>query len=306
MVSGFEDWAQIADASTHIQKLPFLITSGLFFTIALLSASGRVLLKLRYHRPFNLDDCILFLGTACLIAGTGIMYALINDIYLGMALAAVPTLSQRLPMSQLLSLVSRSMAYIDSFQCLCWTAIFAVKFAFLAFFWKTVERTVGLRRYYWGVVVVMACAWVYLVVNPFLACPYFGIEASTKCSGPKKDRLYITLSYTGTVIDCVTDFLIVTIPVLVLHRVRITLRQKLAVGTFMSLSIVMIIISIVRAAVLFNPQGEIRDGPLQTYLTHVEACVAVIMVSLTAFRSLFNLEKEEKRRLERLKWSPGT
>jgi hypothetical protein len=77
----------------------------------------------------------------------------------------------------------------------------------------------------------------------------------------------------------------------------------------MCLSIVMIVIAIVRGVIFYNPQRKTRDGPLQAYLVFIEGCVAVIMVSLTAFRTLFNLKREEDRskmhRLQSPDRSPG-
>lgn len=125
-----------------------------------------------------------------------------------------------------------------------------------------------------------------------------------KC-GRDKEPVFKAVTYAATVADCLTDALIVSIPLILLRKIRATLYQKLAMGLFMCLSIAMIIVAIIRGAIFYNPQGNTRDGPLQAYLVFIEGCIAIIMVSLTAFRTLFNLKREEDRsRMHRLE-SPG-
>ena len=80
--------------------------------------------------------------------------------------------------------------------------------------------------------------------------------------------------------------LVLVIPIHLLWHIQINLRQKILIGTSLCLSIVMIIITIIR-------MSKIRIGPTQTdiiwevFWHQVEACTAVIMVSVSAFRYVF-------------------
>lgn len=80
--------------------------------------------------------------------------------------------------------------------------------------------------------------------------------------------------------------LVLVIPIHLLWHIQINLRQKIIIGTSLCLSIVMIIITIIR-------MSKIRIGPTQTdiiwevFWHEVEACTAVIMVSVSAFRYVF-------------------
>lgn len=62
-------------------------------------------------------------------------------------------------------------------------------------------------------------------------------------------------------------------------------RQKFGLGVFLCLSIVMMAVAIVRIS------GFVYHGGIDNVWVyiwqHIEACVAVIMISLTAFRSIF-------------------
>lgn len=80
------------------------------------------------------------------------------------------------------------------------------------------------------------------------------------------------------------------IPFRLLWRIRINLRQKLILGTTLCLSIFMIIIAIVRISKIRikSPyEGLGMDIVWVIFWQQVEACTAVIMVSLSAFRSFF-------------------
>lgn len=79
---------------------------------------------------------------------------------------------------------------------------------------------------------------------------------------------------------------VIVIPILLLWRVQIKLQQKLALGFSLCLSIIMIITAIVQISGIHAPANTI-DVVWEIFWQLMEACIAVIMVSLTAFRSLF-------------------
>ena len=78
----------------------------------------------------------------------------------------------------------------------------------------------------------------------------------------------------------------ISIPVLLLWRVQIRLRKKLALGSLLCLSIFLVIISIIKVAA-----GDFINGQIDTtwavFWLQAEASVAVIVSSITIFRSLF-------------------
>lgn len=84
------------------------------------------------------------------------------------------------------------------------------------------------------------------------------------------------------------------IPIYVLWQVQIDLRQKLILGTTLCLPIFMIVIAIIRLAAVHIDVMHINRGPVRTvdfvwvlFWLQVEVCTAVIMVSFSAFRSVF-------------------
>lgn len=82
-----------------------------------------------------------------------------------------------------------------------------------------------------------------------------------------------------------TRSLVVSIPVLVLNKTQMKLSRKVGLGMFLCLSVVMALIALVRV-VGFRIQGK-TDITWQHFWMYMEACVAIIMGSATAFRTLF-------------------
>ena len=79
---------------------------------------------------------------------------------------------------------------------------------------------------------------------------------------------------------------VISIPVCLLWKVKIKLRQKLGMGVFLCLSAFMIVIAIVRLSGL-RTQSATLDLVWKRFWQQVEACVAVLMVSLTACYAFF-------------------
>lgn len=86
--------------------------------------------------------------------------------------------------------------------------------------------------------------------------------------------------------DITTDALVVSIPIVLLWRVRINFRQKIGLGILLCLSLVMAIIAIARMSGI-NLTSKDVDIVWLAFWQQQECSVAVIMISISAFRSLF-------------------
>lgn len=86
--------------------------------------------------------------------------------------------------------------------------------------------------------------------------------------------------------DITTDALVVSIPIILLWRVRMNLRQKIGLGILLCLSIVMAIIAVARMSGI-NLTSGVVDIVWLAFWQQQECSIAVIMISITAFRSLF-------------------
>ena len=91
--------------------------------------------------------------------------------------------------------------------------------------------------------------------------------------------------------------MIVVIPIYLVWSVRIKLHQKFIIGMFLSLNLFMTFTAIVRRSG-FKYRGTFDTVWLFTW-HHIEACVAVIMISITAFRSIYASSQRTSRARKR-------
>jgi uncharacterized membrane protein len=117
---------------------------------------------------------MLCVGFACLVASTAIFYKRARIIYLVFALMGGDQIASLIA-SQEISDIYGQMDWSFSYITFLWTTVFMVKLCYLAFFHTLLlSMSRALTRYYWTAVVVTLIAWIYLVLQQLITCPYFG------------------------------------------------------------------------------------------------------------------------------------
>ena len=91
----------------------------------------------------------------------------------------------------------------------------------------------------------------------------------------------------------VNNWTVISIPVLLLWKVRISLRRKFVLGFILCLSIFTIIAAVIKVSGGFNNHGQ-TDAAWAVFWLQAEAAVAVVIVSITAFRALFIARQASK------------
>ena len=181
-----------------------------------------------------------------------------------------------------------------------WACIFCVKFSYIFFFRPLTSRIRPLQIWWWIMVtIVTPAALVTICLAPWV-CPYFDMTFLQKCvlNGTViiRERVILQIS---TATDIATDLLVMSLPIWLLSSYKkLELRRKLALGTVLCLSIFMIIVAVIRYtldAIPLKDGTTIPDTIWLFFWQSVEACVSIIMVSLTAFRSLYGHEKARNR-----------
>ena len=94
---------------------------------------------------------------------------------------------------------------------------------------------------------------------------------------------------------------VIAIPITVLWRVKIRLQQKLILGVFLCLSVVIIIVATVQIS------GEITanhnlDLQWELFWQQIEASISIIVVSITGFRTLLGMRAQRKREQSENRW----
>ncbi|KAI1498935.1 hypothetical protein F5X99DRAFT_420218 [Biscogniauxia marginata] len=275
---------RLIESSSQIHMHAFQVALGVLTGLALCCFVARMAIRLTYHKCLRLDDAFLIVAAASLCAATGILYHICYFLYLHSATLLVPQLLPYLlaNFSELLELQKR----VYPFLALIWTTTFAVKGCFLAFMrplvWH-ISRTVN--WYYWFIVVFCIISWAFVIADPFIICPYFGVDAMKCFSSTVDGKKTLGLTALVTVLDILSDIMVVSLPIIVLRGSFLSRSTKFGLVIFLCLSIFMAICAIVRIAG-FHYKG-LEDDTWEFFWQHTEGAVAVMMASITAFRTLF-------------------
>ncbi|MCJ1469806.1 hypothetical protein MMC07_008448 [Pseudocyphellaria aurata] len=283
----------------RIPKNVYLIIPTILFAFSVLFVLARTTLRLRYQKRLFIDDAFLFFAEICLCASVGLLYAFADQLFfdearaLGWTVAVPPDYSEKRNRSQKLS---------DAFIILTFTSIFAVKFSFLFFFRILIRRMHKMVVYWWTVVAVTTVAWIVCVLENFVLCPYeYYEQKSTACGQTSSLSTILGLYALVTILDIMTDILIIAIPVQVLWNVRIKRRQKIILGATLCLSIVMVLTAIIRISA-FRIGNENIDVIWGNFWQIVESCLAVAVVCLLAFRSIFVGTQAQVKQAQKKQW----
>lgn len=279
------------DNAGIVNRTAFEVNIGLFTGLALVTVLIRFYIRGRHIRKMLLDDYLLVLGAACLVVSMSMLYWYSPQLFVVEALNTIPD-KVIVTMDEVMPLLDGNKK-IQTFLGTNWTAIYAVKFSFLAYFWALVRNiSPRLKPYFWSVVVFTTLSWAFVVSEGFILCPWFGVDA-VKCMPNTNRVLNISLTSLVTVLDVVTDVLIVTVPMIIIHRAKMSTLQKVALGTFLSLSLMMVIMAVVRIVGSVRGSDAALDVAWEMFWQQLEGCVAVMMGSLTAFRGVFNRGDEK-------------
>ena len=281
-----------------IQRQAFIAT---FVILACVSAIVRTVLRFYHLRKFSADDYFLFYAVLAAAATAGVAHSIkdlvYEQIYVGLYWQEAP------PDFYDQMLVFEKRIQVCSF--LIWSVIYAVKLSFLCLFRKLVDRIRALEIHWWIVTgITIACGLASMPLA-FIICPVFTSDYMREPRMQTKFRYVLTLLEfcpiesqlyhervyldVTSALDVFTDVLIISVPVALLWRVRLSLRRKLTLGSMLCLSVAMIFMTIIRTSLAPLPNGII-DTSWLFFWQGMEAATAIIVLSLSAFRGLFGRE----------------
>ncbi|ORX99200.1 hypothetical protein BCR34DRAFT_139961 [Clohesyomyces aquaticus] len=272
----------------QISKYTAEVLIGIFAAMATIAVAFRLVIQLRSRGKLYLDDFFVLAATVFLLVETGLLYHLCSWIWIEQALAINPMNFVLFTRSEIMSLLT----FLDSenaWLAVAWTSIYLVKLSFLAFFYKLVRNVSrNLTVFWWAALVVSTGAWVFTTFENIINC---GTGSSMRCFPYPRHNIAIGIS--SSVVDVLSDLMILSIPILLLRNSQLRTGQKYRILAFLCLSVFMIAFAIARA---FGGMHRDYAGVLTFHATwahvwlHLEASVAVIMGGLTAFRTMFSRE----------------
>ncbi|MCJ1381352.1 hypothetical protein MMC17_004462 [Xylographa soralifera] len=291
---------------TYITPATIKGTTAATLLLATSFAVGRTFVRYRRFKRLYVDDGFLLVAVAAAIAGTGIFYASIDGLFMEANTAAgIDPITPNFP-----DIFATTNAKIDVVASLLWLSVFAVKFSFLSFFYRLISHSRRLKIWWWCCVVISVPLAVANIIIPWIICQTYKPVGIQECSTPKNVMgSTITLEY-GFAFDILTDILVISIPIILLHNSRsLHLRQKLILGFMLCLSIFLIIISAFRFISTQPQLSGVWAFVWYLYWGDIQASIAIMLVSATVFRSLFISENSGNKRAPRMNnqlksWSP--
>jgi hypothetical protein len=267
-------------------------------SIAIVAASARTGFRVWSFRTIEPDDVLLIISTLCLIGSVVVTHANRDLTYFQMSLSLGFI---REPPADL-GLQMATFQMLDNIGgVMTWLSIFIVKLSFLAFFKKLIKRVRYLEPFWWIALAFVVAGLCVNVGLGFYICPHFGPDILQVCTVSGMTKREGVLLIVSVVTDIVTDLMVICVPIGLLWRVKIDLRRKIALGTVCSLSVVMIILALIRvilAPIQTPVSPEIPPVTDSTWLfifQNVEAAVAIVMVSITAFRSMLGQKGQSQK-----------
>ncbi|KAL9030054.1 MAG: hypothetical protein Q9196_001790 [Gyalolechia fulgens] len=280
----------MAGDGIRIAEGAFKGACGALFALSMIAAAARTLIRLRPVPRLALDDGLLLFACFCLVASTGLLFELIPKAYLSQRLNSGQLVSLPFPIASLPGETVLTTKILHAYTVLSWVVIYAAKFCFLTFFRALIDRVRRMIIYWKIVIVITFLLGALSMCETFIACPHLD-ESSASCLQDSGFQRTLVVGVVAKCLDILTDVLLISIPISLLWNVRIKTRQKLGIGAFLCLSIVMIIIAIIKASGI-RTSVDSFDLVWEVFWQQMEACAAVLMVSLTAFRSVFLSNKQ--------------
>ncbi|KAF2231925.1 hypothetical protein EV356DRAFT_578818 [Viridothelium virens] len=266
-----------------IHEVAFKVLIWLFYAVATTTALFRAVIQLRKRKRFDIDDCLVIFGWMPLTAATAVLSWGVSSIYEIESVETNPANIQVIG-SNFLPLLNTCQIVYHVFITLTWATIISVKFAFLYFFRQLVRQLPRLRIYWIFTIATTTVVSVYCLAISFITCPYTGSD-TMKCYQSTRLRVSLAIGYITITVDILTDLMIVAIPVYLIWVVKMKPKRKLGLALFLCLQVSMAITAIVRVSgPLVNGSSDLTWN---FFWQQMEACFAITMVSLTAFRSVF-------------------
>ncbi|KAE8377147.1 hypothetical protein BDV26DRAFT_219842 [Aspergillus bertholletiae] len=279
----------IDDYSARIDKRPYKISTGVFFALAIIGVALRFVLKFALQKQrFQLEDGILIVATVFLVASSVAMYD--KAIYIMYRVDAIAFAGMEVP-ANIIDLSNQDHIWTMTTLMLTWCAICAVKFFFLAFFRRMIDRLRNWQIYWWIACLFNFALLILGLVTAWMSCPHWD-AAAMECNTGKYLGPLISYSASKIAMDIVSDILILAIPIGVIWKVHVDWTQKLALAGSLCIDVVQVALSIARVAGLVH-DGH-ADGIWEIYTLSLSAELGVFLAAATAFRPFILAKKRNK------------
>ena len=154
-------------------------------------------MKYRIHvrRSLYLNDYIVLIETMCFCATIELIYKNCDNYFLNDVMQLNHFLFLKVSFDRINELFKNSNTYFYVFFAFIWITIFVVKFFFLTFFKRFIERVTKIQKYYWIVMIIILISWIFLMMKFLILCFHFS-----------RNLLYVSMSKLVIDLNVFIDF----------------------------------------------------------------------------------------------------
>jgi hypothetical protein len=149
------------------------ISTNVLFAVAIFSVVIRFFIRIFGRRNIQWDDGLVLLATITLATSHGILFHMLNSLYLQQAIRSRIIIPFREDIPRMIDLSG----WMRAQTILNMTSFYLIKVSFMAFFYPLIlGHSMRVKRFYWSTVGMLALSWLYTFLNPFIVCPYVGAD----------------------------------------------------------------------------------------------------------------------------------
>ncbi|GKZ57625.1 hypothetical protein CBS63078_6367 [Aspergillus niger] len=266
-----------------VSKSTFLGLLWTFTCTSFLFVLFRVVVRYGSFKRLYLDDFFVLLAWAIMLT-TAIIWQIEGQVLYEMYAIS----EGKQPYTpDILPKFGKFMRFVAPLTILFYSGLWCVKFSFLAFFYRLGSKVKSHRIWWYVVLFCTVAVWMASVADIDYRCSFGGLEYTmTQCSNLYHVHFENRTFWANCAGDVVTDLMILSIPVLILWKTRITFTKKLILLSVFSVTIIVMAIAIIRVVVNTSLDEPVDISWLYLW-SFIEMGTAIIISCVASFRQLF-------------------
>ncbi|KAJ5420449.1 hypothetical protein N7465_002968 [Penicillium sp. CMV-2018d] len=281
--------AEIDDQRSRVPESVFLGVVWALTGMSFIFVVIRVYAQLTSFRRLFLDDFLVVLAWVIILTAAVIWQILGKILY---DLYAISAGTKQFTL-EFLPRYNTFMRFNAPFEILFYSALWCVKFSFMALFFRISAKVKSLRIWWFVVLFCTASVYIASVADIEWKCSFGGQDyIVTECPQPNHVHYENRMFWANCAGDVITDLMILSIPFLALWKTRISLRKKLILLGIFSATIFIMLTAILRVAVGMTYDRQMNIDWL-CFWSFVEVDVAIIVSCVASLRQLFVVSQNQ-------------
>lgn len=272
----------------EVSESVFLGVVWTFVALSLIFLCARCLIKIKTFKRIAPDDLVAIAAWLMFLADVSLWTNMSPRLYANYAMMQGKGPTSEAEATATLDRYGYFIHLVAPFKILFYTSLWTVKLSMLLFFRRLGHQIRSHEVWWWCVLVVTVATWMVCIADIDYPCttskPWPWIIKN--CPYQSKLDYQNATFYANCALDIISDFLIISIPVLILWNTRVPLRRKLVLILIFSATMVVMVVSVIRVTVV---QSEHQSAEIAWlfFWSYVEVGTAIMISCVASFRQLF-------------------